>query len=77
MKPRLRRLWDRLMLRTRFLIDTINDNLKNVSQMEHSRHRSLTGFMIKVVGALYAYTDQPKKPSLGLWRGESGLPAVI
>src|ERR687892_1086766 len=77
MKPRLMRLWDRLMLRKRCLIETINDNLKNGSQIEPSRHRSLTGFMINVVGALIAYTYQPKRPSLGLWRGESGLPMVV
>ena len=50
MKPRLMRLWDRLMLRKRFLIETINDQWKNVSQIEHSRHRSLTGFMVNLVG---------------------------
>jgi hypothetical protein len=77
MKPRLMRLWDRLMLRKRFLIETINDQLKNISQIEHSRHRSLTGFMVNLVGGLLAYTLQPKKPSLGLWRGESGLPVVV
>jgi hypothetical protein len=77
MKPRLMRLWDRLLLRKRLLIETINDNLKNVSQIEHSRHRSLTGFMVNLVGGLLAYTFQPKKPSLGLWRGESGLPVVV
>ena len=77
MKPRLMRVWDRLMLRARSLIETINDNLKNVSQIEHSRHRSLSGFMINVVGALIAYTYQPKKPSLNLWCNESGLPVVV
>ena len=77
MKPRLMRLWDRLMLRKRFLIETVNDQLKNVSQIEHSRHRSLTGFMINVVGGLIAYTFQPKKPSLGLRIEEAGLPVVI
>jgi Transposase DDE domain len=77
MKPRLLRLWDRVMLRKRFLIETINDQLKNISQIEHSRHRSLTGFMVNLVGGLIAYTLQPKKPSLGLWRGESGLPVVV
>ena len=74
---RLMRLWDRLMLRKRFLIETINDQLKHISQIEHSRHRSLTGFMVNLVGGLIAYTFQPKKPSLGLWRGESGLPVVV
>src|SRR5215475_7150564 len=77
MKPRLMRWWDRLMLLKRFLIETVNDQLKNVSQIEHSRHRSLTGFMVNLVAGLIAYTYQPKKPSLGLWRGESGLPVAV
>ncbi len=77
MKPRPMRLWDRLMLRKRFLIETINDQLKNISQIEHSRHRSLTGFMVNLVGGLIAYTFQPKKPSVGLWCGEAGLPVVV
>ena len=76
MKPRLMRLWDRLLLRKRFLIETINDQLKNSSQSEHSRHRSLTGFRVNLGGGLIAYTFQPKKPSLGLWRRDSGLPVV-
>jgi hypothetical protein len=46
MKPRLRRLWARGLLRQRFLREPINDPLKNSSQIEHSRHRSLTGFMV-------------------------------
>jgi hypothetical protein len=76
MKPRLMRLWDRLLLRKRFLIETINDQLKNISQIEHARHRSLTGFMVNLVGGLIAYTFQPKKPSLGLRRRDSGLPVI-
>ena len=77
MKPRLMRLWDRLMLRKRFLIETVNDQLKHISQIEHSRHRSLTGFMVNLVGGLIAYTFQPKKPSLGLRCTVSGLPVAI
>jgi len=77
MKPRLMRLWDRLMLRQRGLIESVNDQLKNISQIEHSRHRSLTGFMVNLVAGLIAYTYQPTKPSLGLWRAESGLPVVV
>jgi hypothetical protein len=77
MKPRLMRWWDRLLLRKRFLIETINDQLKNISQIEHSRHRSLPGCMVHLGGGLLAYTLQPKKPSLGLWCGESGLPVVV
>jgi Transposase DDE domain len=77
MKPRLMRLWDRRRRRKRFLLEPINEQRKNVSQIEHSRHRSLTGFMVNLVGGLIAYTFQPKKPSLGLWRGEPGLPVVV
>jgi hypothetical protein len=77
MQPRLMRVWDRLLLRKRCLREPINDQCKTVSQIEHSRHRSLTGVMVNLVGGLIAYTLQPKKPSLGLGRGESGLPVVV
>ena len=62
MKSRLMRVWDRQLLRKRSLIETINDQLKNISQIEHS-HRSLGGFMVNLVAGLIAYTYQPKKPS--------------
>lgn len=58
--------FDKILLRKRSLIETINDQLKNISQLEHSRHRSLTGFMLNLVAALVAYSFQPKKPSLHL-----------
>ncbi|KLU15992.1 hypothetical protein AFK69_07185 [Xenorhabdus sp. GDc328] len=54
------------MLRKRFLLETVNDQLKNISQIEHSRHGSVVGFLLEVVSGLIAYTFQPKKPSLGL-----------
>jgi len=64
MKNKLMVLSDKLMLRKRAIIETINDQLKNISQIEHSRHRSLTGFMLNVVAGLVAYCHQPKKPSI-------------
>jgi len=64
MKPRLVRLSDKLLLRKRVLIETINDQLKNVSQIEHSRHRSPANFLVNVLAGLLAYCHQPKKPSL-------------
>jgi transposase len=66
MKNRLMRLSDRLLLRKRAIIETVVDQLKNVSQIEHSRHRSPTGFLVNVVCGLVAYCHQPKKPSLDL-----------
>lgn len=71
MKNRLMPLWEKLMLRKRSLIETINDQLKNISQIEHSRHRSVVGFMVNVVAGLIAYSYQEKKPSLGIVRETS------
>jgi hypothetical protein len=76
MKNRVMRLWDKLLLRKRSLIETINDQLKNISQIEHTRHRSVTGFMVNLVAGLVAYTYRPKKPSLGL-RNDPRLPVLV
>lgn len=57
---------DTLLLRKRAIIETINDQLKNISQIEHSRHRSPINFLVNLVAGLIAYFHQPKKPSLGL-----------
>jgi DDE family transposase len=76
MKNRLMRLWDKLLLRKRALIETINDQLKNISQIEHTRHRSVTGFMVNLLAGLVAYSYQPKKPSLGL-RRDPMLPVLM
>lgn len=66
MKPMAMDEFDKLVLRKRSLIETVNDQLKNISQIEHSRHRSLANFMVNLVAGLIAYTWQPKKPSLKL-----------
>jgi DDE family transposase len=54
------------LVRKRSIVETIIDQLKNISQIEHSRHRSLTNFMVNLVCGLIAYCHQPKKPSLAL-----------
>jgi hypothetical protein len=63
MHNRLLPLFDKLLLRRRSLIETINDPLKNISQIEHSRHRSIANFMVNLLAGLIAYTHQPLKPS--------------
>jgi hypothetical protein len=55
MKNRLMLMSDKLLLRKRFIIETINDQLKNQSQIEHSRHRSPINFVVNVVAGLIAY----------------------
>ena len=66
MKNKLMVMSDKLLLRKRSIIETINDQLKNISQIEHSRHRSPINFLVNLVSGLIAYTHQPKKPSLDL-----------
>jgi hypothetical protein len=66
MKNRLILLADKLLLRKRSIMETITDQLKNISQIEHTRHRSLANFMVNILCGLIAYSHQPKKPSLAL-----------
>ena len=68
MKPKVIALLDKILLRKRSIIETINDPLKNISQIGHSRHRSLANCMIKVVAGLPAYSYQEKRPSLNITR---------
>ena len=66
MKNRLMPLLDKVLLRKRALIECVNDQLKNISQIEHTRHRSATNGIVNIVAAVVAYTFQPKKPALDL-----------
>lgn len=73
MKNVLMPLMDKLLLRKRVIVETIIDQLKNISQIEHSRHRSPINFLVNLLCGLIAYCRQPKKPSLGL----GTLPALV
>lgn len=64
MKNKLMDLYDRLMLRKRAVIESVNDFLKNICDIEHSRHRSVTNFLVNLVSALAAYSFLPTKPSI-------------
>jgi hypothetical protein len=64
MKNHLMLMSDKLLLRKRYIIETINDQLKNQSQIEHSRHRSPINFVVNVLAGLIAYMWQPKKPPI-------------
>ncbi|MEX0052946.1 transposase, partial [Clostridium butyricum] len=57
---------DKILLRKRAIIETINDQLKNICQIEHNRHRSFTNFAVNIVSGLISYSFLPKKPSLKL-----------
>jgi hypothetical protein len=66
MKQRLMPLCDRLMLRKRAVVETVIDQLKNISQIEHSRHRSPVNCFINILCGLIAYSHQPKKPGIAM-----------
>lgn len=55
---------EKLLLRKRSVIETVNDELKNICQVEHTRHRSIAGFILNIMGAIAAYSFFPKKPSI-------------
>jgi Transposase DDE domain len=77
MKNKLLPLMDKLLLRKRSLIETVNDQLKNISQIEHSRHRSVANFLVNLVAGLIAYTYQARKPSLRIRMPQSESLSVI
>jgi Transposase DDE domain len=66
MKNRLMLMFDKIMLRKRAIIKSVIDQLKNISQIEHSRHRSVANFFVNLVAGLIAYTWREKKPSLNI-----------
>ena len=66
MKNSLMLISDKIYLRKRALIETVNDQLKNICQIEHTRHRCFENFIGNLVSGLIAYNFLPKKPSLNL-----------
>lgn len=64
MKNTLMNINDKILLRKRALIETIHDELKNICQIEHSRHRSFINFLTNLISGLIAYSFLPKKPAI-------------
>ena len=82
MKNKLMPMIDKILLRKRALIETVNDQLKNVCQVEHTRHRSVLNFMVNMLAALVAYARQERKPCLNFsvfdqTKGSKDLPTFI
>ena len=65
-KNHLMHLSDNRLLRKRAIIESILDQLKNISPIEHARHRSPTNFVVHLIAGLLAYSHQDKKPGLHL-----------
>lgn len=68
MRNSLMTMHDKIMLRKRSVIETVNDELKNICQVEHSRHRSVANFIVNLISGLIAYSFLPKKPSIKMER---------
>ena len=78
MRNKLMPLFDKIMTRKRAIIESVNDQLKNISQIEHTRHRSRANFFVNLIAGLIAYTFREKKPSLNLRvKDHLKLPALI
>jgi hypothetical protein len=77
MKNKLVDLWEKLMLRKRSLIETVNDQLQNISQLVHSRHRSINNFMVNIIAGVIAYSLQEKKPAIKLDKEEEVMLPIL
>ena len=64
MKQRLIPLYDRIRLRKRSVIESVNDMLKNVVQLVHSRHRSVHNFIMNLLAAMGAHCFFATKPEV-------------
>lgn len=68
MKGALMSVSDKLFLRKQAIIETVNDELKNIAQVEHSRHRAFDNFIVNLLSAIAAYCCFPKKPCINVTR---------
>jgi hypothetical protein len=64
MKNSLMSLSDKILLRKRAVVESVIDELKNICQIEHSRHRSFKNFIVNLISGLIAYSFLPKKPAI-------------
>lgn len=66
MRNHVMHLSDKLLVRKRAIVESVSDQLNNILQIEHSRQRSPTSFVVHLMAGLLAYSRQTKKPGLHL-----------
>lgn len=66
MKNALMHIYDKILLRKRAVIESVNDILKNQCQIEHTRHRSFDNFITNLISGLIAYAFYPTKPNINI-----------
>lgn len=67
---------DKLLLRKRAIIESVNDQLMNLRQIEQTRHRRPANFLVHRECGLIAYCHRPRKPALHLDSNLDALPAA-
>lgn len=73
MKNKLMSLANKILLRRRGVIESVNNKLKAGCQIEHHRHRSPLNFLVNLISGIVAYSYDPKKPSIRWNRKEKKL----
>lgn len=73
MKNKIMPLFDKLILRKRSMIESLNNQIKNVFQIEHTRHRSIINGFVNIIAALVAFTHHEHKPQLNFSSAELAL----
>ncbi len=58
--------FEKAVLRRRSLVETVIDELKNLCQIEHTRHRSAANFLVNLMAGIVAYCLSDNKPTLNL-----------
>ena len=76
MKEKVISTFDMVMLSMRYIIETVNDQLKNLTQIEHNCHRSKTGFMLNVMSEIVSYCLKKQKPQIKISKVESDMMAT-
>lgn len=66
MKNALMHIYDKILLRKRAVVESVNDILKNQCQIEHTRHRSFDNFITNLISGLIAYSFYPTKPNINI-----------
>ena len=64
MKNKLIPMLDKLLLKKRAIIESVNNLLKNSRQIEHHRHRSRRNLLSNLMAGLENYCLNPSKPRL-------------
>jgi len=73
MKEVMHSEFDQALLRKRSLVETVFDELKNLCQIEHTRHRSPMNFAVNLMAGIVAYCLQPVKPRIAVWDSRDPL----